>query len=64
MSIEAAATAGEHRKTWSSAVPLRPGKFRLNVRSEFEPEGGACPIPTQGPQAGSSIRTPAISRST
>src|SRR5262249_61431159 len=33
-------------------------------RSEFAPDGGAWPIPTHGPQAGSSIRTPAISRST
>src|SRR3954454_5053519 len=28
------------------------------VRSELAPDGGACPIPTHGPQTGSSIRTP------
>src|SRR3954449_8011062 len=49
-SIETAATAGEHRYTQSSAVPLRPGKLRFIVRSELAPEGGAWPIPTHGPQ--------------
>ena len=34
------------------------------MRSEAERDGGAWPIPTHGPQAGSSIRTPAVSRST
>ena len=58
VSSETAATAGEHRKTESSGVPERPGKLRLNVRSEFASDGGAWPIPTQGPQTGSSIRTP------
>ena len=41
-----------------------PGKLRLKVRSELEPDGGAWPMPTHGPQAGSSMRTPAIRRST
>ena len=57
-SIETAATAGEHRKTESSAVPERPGKLRLKVRSELAFEGGAMPMPTHGPHTGSSIRTP------
>lgn len=39
-------------------MPLRPGKFRLNVRTETLPVGGAWPMPTHGPQAGSSIRAP------
>ena len=39
-------------------MPDRPGKFRLNVRSEFESDGGAWPMPTHGPHTGSSIRTP------
>jgi hypothetical protein len=38
-SSEAAATAREHEQTLSSAVcPL--GKFRLKVRSEFDPHEG------------------------
>ena len=37
----------------------RPWKFRLNVRTEGWPEGGACPMPTHGPHAGSSRRAPA-----
>ena len=59
----AAAVDGEHRYTWSSAVPLRPGKLRLNVRSDGLPLTGAWPIPMHGPQIGSSIRAPAESRS-
>jgi hypothetical protein len=39
-------------------VPERPGKFRLKVRSELALDGGAWPMPTQGPQTGSSMRTP------
>ena len=58
LSSETAATAGEHRNTESSGVPERPGKLRLNVRSEFESDGGAWPMPTHGPHTGSSIRTP------
>src|SRR3954447_15095016 len=57
-SIDTAATAGEHRYTESSGVPERPGKLRLKVRSELASDGGACPIPTQGPHTGSSILTP------
>src|SRR5919205_561175 len=48
-SSETAATAGEHRYTLSFAVPERPGKLRLKVRSEFASLGGAWPIPTHGP---------------
>src|SRR5919199_1706168 len=40
LSIDTAATAGEHRYTQSSGVPERPGKLRLNVRSEFASLGG------------------------
>ncbi len=58
LSRETAATAGEQRKTESSGVPERPGKLRLNVRSELASEGGAWPMPTQGPHTGSSILTP------
>jgi len=41
---------------------LRSGpssKFRLFVRTETPPEGGACPAPMQKPQAVSRIRAPA-----
>src|ERR687889_1416582 len=58
LSIDTAATAGEQRYTQSSGVPERPGKLRLNVRSEFASDGGAWPIPTHGPHTGSSMRTP------
>ena len=58
LSIDTAATAGEHRYTESSGVPLRPGKLRLKVRSELASDGGAWPMPTHGPHTGSSIRTP------
>jgi len=56
-SIDTAAIAGEQSRPGRRFVPLRPGKFRLKVRSEFAPDGGAWPIPTHGPQAGSSIAT-------
>ena len=59
----AAAVAGEHRYTRSSTVPLRPGKFRLKVRSDGRAATGACPMPTHGPHTGSSIRAPAADRS-
>ena len=58
VSMDTAATAGEHRNTESSAVPDRPWKLRLNVRSEWALDGGAMPIPTHGPHTGSSMRTP------
>ena len=57
-SSDTAAIAGEHRYTESFAVPERPGKLRLNVRSELASDGGAWPMPTHGPHTGSSIRTP------
>jgi hypothetical protein len=60
LSSDTAATAGEHRNTRSLAVPERPWKLRLNVRSELASDGGAWPIPTHGPQTGSSIRTPPL----
>jgi hypothetical protein len=59
----AAAVAGEQRYTASSAVPLRPGKLRLKVRSDGRAVTGACPMPTHGPHTGSSIRAPASARS-
>ena len=59
----AARVDGEHRYTASSAVPLRPGKLRLKVRSDGRPETGAWPMPMQGLQIGSSILAPAASRS-
>src|SRR4029450_2371911 len=49
--------------TWSLTVPERPGKLRLKVRTLTRSVGGACPIPTHGPQAGSRMRTPAFSKS-
>jgi len=42
---EAAAVSGLHRKTLSSLVPERPGKFLGVVRRLFWPEAGACPMP-------------------
>src|SRR5438093_11946362 len=42
----------------SSAVPLRPSKLRLNVRTDGPFVGGANPIPMHGPHATSSSRTP------
>ena len=59
----APAVDGEQRYTASPAVPLRPGKFRLNVRSDGRSFSGACPMPTHGPHTGSSIRAPAANRS-
>ena len=59
----AAAVDGEQRYTASSWVPLRPGKLRLNVRSDGCAFTGACPMPTHGPHTGSSIRAPAVNRS-
>ena len=56
----AAAVSGLHRYTRSSAVPLRPSKFRLKVRTDGPRVGGAKPIPMQGPHATSSSRTPAL----
>jgi len=44
-------------------VPERPLKLRLKVRTLALPVGGAWPMPTQGPQAGSRMRRPARSRS-
>ena len=57
-SAVAAAVAGEQRYTRSPGVPLRPGKFRLKVRTETAPAAGAWPMPMHGPQAGSRIRAP------
>src|ERR1700749_830461 len=37
LSAVAAAVAGEHRYTASPSVPLRPGKLRLNVRTDGTP---------------------------
>src|SRR5918912_1234067 len=59
----AAAVGGLDRYTLSDWVPLLPGKFLLNVLTLTESEGGAWPIPTHGPHAGSSIRAPARTRS-
>lgn len=50
---------GEESHTVSFAVPLRPGAFRLKVRTLLPSDGGAAPIPMQGPQATSSGLTPA-----
>src|SRR6188768_916664 len=63
LSAVATAVAGLHKYTWSLGVPLRPGKLRLKVRTDTAPEGGAWPMPTHGPQAGSSMRAPARTRS-
>src|SRR5438132_3925394 len=59
-SAVAAAVSGLHRYTRSSAVPLRPSKLRLNVRTEAPWVGGENPMPIHGPQATSSSRTPAL----
>src|SRR5215208_5723694 len=45
----ATAVVGLVRYTWSVIVPERPGKLRLKVLTLTDSEGGACPIPTQGP---------------
>ena len=58
LSAVAPATAGDARYTWSRSVPLRPGKFRFIVRTDGCISGGAWPMPTHGPQAGSRIRAP------
>jgi hypothetical protein len=50
---------GEQSHTASFAVPLQPGEFRLKVRTLLPSDGGAAPIPKQGPQATSSALTPA-----
>src|SRR3990172_694775 len=55
----AAAVSGLHRYTLSSGVPLRPGKFRLKVRTDAPCVEGANPIPMHGPHATSSSLTPA-----
>ena len=55
----AAAVSAETRKIPASFVPDRPSKFRLFVRTETPPDGGACPAPMQKPQAVSRIRAPA-----
>ncbi len=47
VNAEAAAVSGLHKKTLSSLVPERPGKFRGVVRRLFLPVAGACPIPIQ-----------------
>ena len=44
---EAIAVSGLTRKTRSSFVPLRPGKFLGNVLREILPVAGACPMPIQ-----------------
>src|SRR6266536_1481170 len=62
-SAVAAVVAGEARYTWSSTVPERPLKLRLKVRTLALPDGGAWPMPTHGPQAGSRILAPDRSRS-
>src|SRR5919197_580436 len=62
-SAVAAVVAGEARYTRSSKVPERPLKLRLKVRTLALPVGGAWPMPTHGPQAGSRMRRPARSRS-
>ena len=40
------------------------GEVAVEGAQRVDPDGGAWPMPTHGPQAGSSMRTPAISRST
>ena len=60
LSAQAAAVSGETRKIPASLVPERPSKFRLLVRTETPPEGGACPAPMQKPHAVSRIRAPEL----
>src|SRR3970040_1808532 len=60
---EAAATTEEQRYTWSSFVPLRPGKFRLKARRLFTPADGTGPGPGHAPQVDSEITAPAARRS-
>src|SRR5256714_12658953 len=47
-SAVAAAGSGLHRYTRSSAVPLRPSKLRLNVRTEAPRVGGGDANPMHG----------------
>ena len=54
-----AAASGLPRYTEASSVPLRPLKLRFDVRKDTPCVRGAWPIPTQGPQPHSRIRTPA-----
>ena len=53
--FEVASLMTERSVTYNQTLPRW-------VRSEFECDGGACPMPTHGPQASSSMRTPAMSR--
>ena len=50
---------GEESHTTSFAVPLRPGKFRLNPDTIAVRWWRVAPIPMQGLQATSSAMTPA-----
>ena len=60
---DTAAVSGLTKYTPASAVPERPRKLRLKVRSEIPFEFGDCPIPMQGPQAHSKMRAPALIKS-
>src|SRR5690625_4355097 len=62
VNAEAAAVSGLHKKTLSSFVPERPGKFLGVVLRLFLPEAGACPIPIQPLHPAWCIRPPADKR--
>src|SRR5205823_9086691 len=55
-SAVAAAVSGLHRYTRSSAVPLRPSKLRLNVRTEAPRVGGGNALPMLVPNGTASWR--------
>src|SRR5450830_1543417 len=55
---DTAAVSTLTRYTFASLVLLLPSKFLLEVRRDTAPVDGACPTPTQGPQAHSRTRAP------
>src|SRR5262245_11679005 len=63
VTADTVAVTGEQRYTASPAVPLRPGKLRLNARKLFVPVAGTCPMPAHEPHVGSETLAPAASRS-
>ena len=62
-SAHAAAVSGLTRYTCALFVPLRPSKLRFEVRTLTASVWGAWAAPMQNPQAASSSRAPAASRS-
>src|SRR5262247_1485549 len=63
VTADTVAVTGEQRYTASPAVPLRPGKLRLNARRLFVPVAGTWPMPAHEPHVGSDTLAPAARRS-